>query len=267
MAVADTIAPYVDAVFVHSAPTKLMIAGATLGFAIQILADFSGYTDMARGTARMLGFELMVNFKHPYLATSPSDFWRRWHISFSSWIRDYLYIPLGGSRGGRLNTAKATFGALLLSGLWHGASWTFVLWGAYHAVLISVYRAVTPRIPAVLRRSMAGHALAVALMFFFSCAGWLIFRETHMHRLQHYLIAAPWVGSQDQLIAATVMLAVAIGSAAPLVAGLLLERSLLPRVRNTPWMMPCRTLAWTGCALLMFTFTRVTTADFIYFAF
>ena len=105
--VADVVAMYVDRIFLLEEPSAAMIWAATLGFTVQILADFSGYTDIARGTARMLGFELMLNFDHPYMARNPSEFWRRWHISFSTWIRDYLYIPLGGSRGGEATRLKA----------------------------------------------------------------------------------------------------------------------------------------------------------------
>ena len=107
-------------------------------FAIQIYADFSAYTDIARGTSRWLGFELTENFDHPYLARSPADFWRRWNISLSSWFRDYVYIPLGGSRGGAWLWARNVLVTFLLSGLWHGASWNYVLWGLYHGLLLLV---------------------------------------------------------------------------------------------------------------------------------
>jgi D-alanyl-lipoteichoic acid acyltransferase DltB (MBOAT superfamily) len=265
--IADTIAPYVDSVFMHTSPSAAMVAAATVGFAIQILADFSGYTDIARGTARMLGFELMLNFDHPYLAANPSEFWRRWHISFSSWIRDYVYIPLGGSRGGAWSRHKATFGAMLISGLWHGASWTFVLWGAWHALLLTAYRAVTPRIPKAWRDSGPGHAAAVALMFGFTCVGWLIFRETHLDRLLGYLRLPPLDGSPDQWMAAAVLTALCAAAAVPLVGALLVETYVLPRIRRTSWELPFRAAAWTTLVLAMFTFTRVTTNDFIYFAF
>ncbi|MEC7949695.1 MAG: MBOAT family O-acyltransferase, partial [Myxococcota bacterium] len=233
MVVADTIAPYADAVFVHTEPSFAMVAAATLGFAIQILADFSGYTDIARGTARMLGFNLVLNFDHPYLAVNPSDFWKRWHISFSSWIRDYLYIPLGGSRGSRWTTHGATFGAMLLSGLWHGASWTFVLWGLYHAVLITGYRTVSRWIPREFRKGRVGRTLAVPLMFLFTCAGWLIFRETHIDRLVHYLTLPVLGGTSDQWMAATILLGMCLDVSLPLIVGLLIEKLVIPHVRAT----------------------------------
>jgi alginate O-acetyltransferase complex protein AlgI len=107
---------------------------ATFLFCWQIYFDFSGYTDMARGVARMMGFRLMLNFNNPYLATGLGDFWSRWHISLSSWFKDYVYIPLGGNRRGKFNTYKNMFLTMVISGLWHGAAWTFVIWGAVHAL-------------------------------------------------------------------------------------------------------------------------------------
>ncbi len=265
--VADSIAPYVDKIFIHTDPSGAMIWAATLGFTVQILADFSGYTDIARGTARMLGFELSLNFDHPYLARNPSDFWRRWHITFSSWIRDYLYIPLGGSRGTAWRTFQATAGAMLLSGLWHGAAWTFVLWGAFHALLITGYRYTSKFIPREFRRSALGRTLAVPLMFGFTVFGWMIFRETHIERLLHYWTLNPFVGSQDQWIAATVMMAAVVGFGGLLVAGLLVEKLVLPRLRPSPWYLPAVTTSWAAAAVAIYVFQRGSTADFIYFQF
>jgi len=135
VALADYLALYVAKVYVapgqFQAPALLL---ATFLFAWQIYFDFSGYTDMARGVARMMGIRLMRNFDNPYLAMSMGDFWKRWHISLSSWFRDYVYIPLGGNRKGKFATYRNVFIAMVLSGLWHGAAWTFVLWGVIHAL-------------------------------------------------------------------------------------------------------------------------------------
>jgi len=135
IALADYLALYVGQVYgaprEFQAPALLL---ATFLFAWQIYFDFSGYTDMARGAARMLGIRLMLNFNNPYLATSLGEFWGRWHISLSSWFKDYVYIPLGGNRKGKVNTYRNIFLTMVLSGLWHGAAWTFVLWGAVHAI-------------------------------------------------------------------------------------------------------------------------------------
>jgi D-alanyl-lipoteichoic acid acyltransferase DltB (MBOAT superfamily) len=153
-----------------------------LGFAFQIYGDFSGYTDIARGSARLLGIELNRNFRFPYLARDPSDFWRRWHITLSLWFRDYVYIPLGGNRCAPAIVVRNIWITMLLAGLWHGASWTFVLWGAYHAALLSIFHAFAP-----LRRMAEWQGLrsaaAVSLMFVLSLVGWAIFRSREMDEL------------------------------------------------------------------------------------
>lgn len=136
--VADTLATTVN--LVYGAPERhsgLALVLATYFFAFQIYCDFSGYSDIARGAARVMGFELMVNFDRPYIATSVSEFWRRWHISLSTWFRDYLYIPLGGSRASRARSAFNLVVVFLVSGLWHGANWTFLCWGAIHGVVLA----------------------------------------------------------------------------------------------------------------------------------
>jgi alginate O-acetyltransferase complex protein AlgI len=109
---------------------------AVLGFTVLIYCDFSGYSDIARGLAKLMGFEFTLNFRLPYLATGPADFWRRWHVSLSTWLRDYLYVPLGGNRGGRWSLYKNLFLTMALGGLWHGAAWPYVLWGSYHGLLL-----------------------------------------------------------------------------------------------------------------------------------
>jgi D-alanyl-lipoteichoic acid acyltransferase DltB (MBOAT superfamily) len=148
-------------------------------FALQIYGDFSGYTDIARGTAKLFGFDVMLNFNLPYAALSPSDFWRRWHISLSTWLRDYLYIPLGGSRGGTFMTYRNLFLTMLLGGLWHGASWTFVIWGAYHGALLIVYRLLGLR-PEDRSYPRWANALMWIIMIHLTCLGWLLFRAKNM---------------------------------------------------------------------------------------
>ncbi|MBN1558253.1 MAG: MBOAT family protein [Lentisphaerae bacterium] len=173
--VADNLGLFVDRVFDAPAPQNGLIAlFAVYGFAFQIFCDFAGYSNIARGAARCLGFDLMVNFRSPYLAADPRDFWRRWHISLSTWLRDYLYISLGGSRAGRIKTLRNIGVTMLLGGLWHGAAWTFVLWGAYHGLLLIVQRAwewaAAPRRPRAvwLRRAACFHLV---------CLGWILFRS------------------------------------------------------------------------------------------
>jgi D-alanyl-lipoteichoic acid acyltransferase DltB (MBOAT superfamily) len=142
MAFADQFAQVADGYFKNVAgnPGMLTAWTGTFAFAMQIFFDFSGYTDMAIGMAKLIGFHFPVNFRRPYLASSITDFWRRWHISLSRWLRDYLYIPLGGNRHGALMTYRNLMLTMLLGGLWHGASWNFVIWGGYHGALLSLER-------------------------------------------------------------------------------------------------------------------------------
>ncbi len=141
VAIADPLAGIVDRAFADPAiwgSADLMLAVAA--FALQIYCDFAGYSDIARGTSRMLGIELMENFNHPYFAVDITTFWRRWHISLSTWLRDYLYIPLGGNRGSRLFTYRNLMLTMLLGGLWHGAAWTFVAWGGVHGLALAAHK-------------------------------------------------------------------------------------------------------------------------------
>ena len=186
--IADGLAGAVDAVYGTSGTvSSLDIAIATLFFALQIYCDFSGYTDIARGVSKMLGIELMLNFRLPYFSRSPSEFWQRWHISLSSWLRDYLYIPLGGNRGGTFATYKNLMTTMLLGGLWHGAAWNFVLWGGYHGFLLCVYRAVPEAFHSWWSRSWiranVGFWLSMAVFFVLTLYGWLLFRAVSFEQI------------------------------------------------------------------------------------
>lgn len=184
MAIADRMAEYADPIF--SSPSSYRgeaILMAFIAYAIQIYGDFSGYTDMAIGTAHMLGYKLAKNFNMPYLSVNIAEFWRRWHISLSSWLRDYLFIPLGGSRGSRWRIAVNLMITMTLGGLWHGASWTFVFWGAMHGVLLighRMFRALCVRLSYLDRalRSVPGTVLRVALTFVCVAVAWVFFRST-----------------------------------------------------------------------------------------
>lgn len=141
--IADGLAPYVD--LIYSNPGSYDGVHLWLGayaFAIQVYADFSGYTDIARGVSRILGIELMLNFRQPYFSRSIPEFWQRWHLSLSTWMRDYLYVPLGGSRRGEFKAYRNLLITTMASGFWHGAAWTFVIWGAIHGITLSIYRAI-----------------------------------------------------------------------------------------------------------------------------
>ena len=178
-ALADYLAIYADKVF--NAPTQFhapAILLAIFAFGWQIYFDFSGYTDMARGIARTMGFRLMLNFSNPYLATDLGDFWRRWHISLSTWFKDYVYIPLGGNRGGKLNTYKNMILTMLISGLWHGAAWTFVIWGALHAAGRVLTRELERA--AFYRDKVPKIAKQMGVFAFVSFA-WIFFRAHTLH--------------------------------------------------------------------------------------
>jgi alginate O-acetyltransferase complex protein AlgI len=154
-------------------------------FAIQIYGDFSGYSDIARGSAQLLGFHFMVNFRQPYLATSLQDFWRRWHISLSTWLRDYLYIPLGGSRRGEYYTYRNVLLTMLLGGLWHGANWTFVIWGALHGIGLALER--LGGFDRLERSSFAARATRAVIVFQFVCFAWIFFRTDSLSASFHFL--------------------------------------------------------------------------------
>ena len=181
--IADRLGVYVDGIYLapeqYNGPTLLV---ATWAFAFQIYCDFSGYTDIAIGVSRTFGFELMKNFDAPYLSTSIRDFWRRWHISLSTWLRDYLYVSLGGNRGGEWNTYRNLFLTMLLGGLWHGASWNFVIWGALHGTFLAVSRATLDHRDRWLARSPVpswlSNAFRVVVTFHLVCFCWIFFRAT-----------------------------------------------------------------------------------------
>lgn len=174
IALADFLAIYVNKVYgdpTHYAGLAPLLA--TYAFAWQIYFDFSGYTDMARGVARMMGYNVMLNFNNPYLSTSLNEFWKRWHISLSSWFKDYLYIPLGGNRHGRLNTYRNMILTMLVAGLWHGAAWNFVIWGGLHAAGRTVTRELeatriyAEKVPKIFKQF---------LIFHYVCLTWIFFR-------------------------------------------------------------------------------------------
>ncbi len=175
--ISDNLAPAIDAFY--AAPAKYDVLGAwaaAIYYTIQIYCDFSGYSDMAIACGALLGFRLPLNFFFPYFSGDVREFWRRWHISLSSWIRDYLYVPLGGSRGSRLRTHVNLLIAMTLCGLWHGASWNFVLWGALHAVALIVHREWSRRVSEASPLRRVSAALGVPLTFLTWTVSMVLFR-------------------------------------------------------------------------------------------
>jgi alginate O-acetyltransferase complex protein AlgI len=188
MAVADNLALWVDGVYGPQGawdPPSLLLG--TYAYAFQIYADFSGYSDIAIGVARMMGFRLVTNFDTPYFAASVTEFWRRWHMSLSSWLRDYLYIPLGGNRMGRGRTYLNLMITMLLGGLWHGASWTFVVWGGLNGLYLAASKAWSdimsrrhpagPTVPAWIAKGVG-----ILLTFHLICLSWIYFRAPDLGR-------------------------------------------------------------------------------------
>lgn len=200
---ADNLAPFANEIF--NAPGEahgLQVIAGLLAFALQIYGDFSGYSDIARGVARLMGFDLMVNFRMPYFAVNPSDFWRRWHISLSTWLRDYLYIFLGGNRYGKAKTYRNLLLTMLLGGLWHGAAWHFVAWGVYHGGLLVIFKIMGWERQV---RSPMDH-VAKALAFFpLTLLGWLLFRANSLGDagiLAHNVLNWNWGGKTALLTVA-----------------------------------------------------------------
>ncbi len=181
--IADNLAGIVNQTFEMTDPTAGQVLIGVYAFAFQIYGDFSGYTDIARGVGRMLGYDLMLNFRLPYFATNPSEFWQRWHISLSSWLRDYLYVPLGGNRNGQFLTYRNLMLTMLLGGLWHGAAWTFVIWGAFHGFLLIAHRLLAQINPLPERIQVIAYPIQVITMFHLTCLGWLIFRANSVEQI------------------------------------------------------------------------------------
>jgi len=193
--IADSCATYVNAIFdnyqEHNSLTLLL--GAVY-FAFQIYGDFSGYSDIAIGTARLFGFDLMRNFKYPYFSRDIAEFWRRWHISLSTWFRDYLYIPLGGSRGSRGQQLRNVFIIFLVSGFWHGANWTFIVWGALHAIffipllLLNSNRKYLGEVAPYHHLPSIKEGLAMTITFFMTTIAWIFFRADTVGDATNYIV-------------------------------------------------------------------------------
>ena len=264
--VADNAAVVANKIFALTDTSFPVVWAGVFAFAVQIYADFSGYTDIARGTARLLGIDLMVNFNHPYLATSPADFWRRWHISLSTWLRDFIYIPLGGSRCSTARASVNLMATFTISGLWHGASWNYVLWGVYWGALILLQRyfgwlGLTQKIPWFAK---------VTLTFGLTCLGWLIFRERNLGQIMHDLAQSPFGASAEQWRVGIYFVVLVLIYALPLVIQMLATG--LPGWRFEPRLTRRgRFILETAIAVLLLfgivTIRSVATSDFIYFQF
>jgi len=187
MAIADGLAGSVFSIYNASGDVGwLDIVTATVAFAIQIYCDFSGYSDIACGVSLWFGIELLKNFDQPYFSLNPSEFWRRWHISLSSWLRDYLYIPLGGNRGSEIKVYRNLMLTMVLGGLWHGAAWNFLLWGGYQGAMLIIHRLFVGRKPAEFCGTLLMRLPRMMFFFVFICYGWLLFRATSFDQISSF---------------------------------------------------------------------------------
>ena len=262
--IADTLAPLVDVRFAHpEAHSALSLLIGVYFYAFQIYCDFSGYSSIAIGVARILGFDFGINFDYPYFSRSFSEFWSRWHISLSSWLRDYLYIPLGGNRGGALATARNLMLTMTLGGLWHGASWTFVAWGALHGVYLMLQRLLAP----LNRRLRIPNAVLILLVFHLTCLGWIFFRSQSFAQAWSILRRIAEMGDMSF---AGVEQKLLVLKASMLVAVLLLFEAIgfLPKRQPVVEVSPARRLAFTAaCLWALLLFGTFSGSSFIYFQF
>jgi len=255
--VADTLAILAEPLFAEVAPTGAQAWVSMFFFAGQIYFDFSGYSDMAIGLGRMFGFEFPINFNSPYVAESFSDFWRRWHISLSTWLRDYLYIPLGGNRHGSIRTYFNLSATMLLGGLWHGATWNFVLWGAAHGFLLAIERALKGICGGVMPPLLARRAI----VFLCVTLVWVPFKFDHIERTQTWLAAM--FGGGDVAGGVTGMQLLALGG-----LGVLFwcfRNTTTWAVKLQPWQIAAGLLLFLVTILVAY--GRVELSPFLYFRF
>ena len=267
VAVADSLAPLVDVRFAHpEAHSALSLLIGVYFYAFQIYCDFSGYSNIAIGLARILGFDFGINFDRPYFSRSFSEFWTRWHISLSSWLRDYLYIPLGGNRGGALRTFRNLAITMLLGGLWHGAQWTFVAWGAQHALYLVAQRLIGPlwqRVVGALRvPRFVSDAFLMLFVFHLTCFAWIFFRAQSFRQAWQVLSG---ISAMRDLSFASVDNKLLVLKGAFLIAGLLLVEVLTLKTREVS---PVRRLAFAAaCIWIVLLFGSFSGNRFIYFQF
>jgi alginate O-acetyltransferase complex protein AlgI len=270
LVISDQIAPHIDLIFKSpgSYDGFTLLQGA-LGYALQIYCDFSGYSDMAIGSARMMGFRFMENFQMPYSAVTITEFWRRWHISLSTWLRDYLYIPLGGNKKGPSRMYANIMITMLLGGLWHGASWNFVFWGGLHGAALAIHKAWMAWNPLA---ALNPHPVFRAVWSLFSrlltlavvLLGWIFFRAESWGTATQYLSRlVTWSHDGTHLISPYIL---------PAAAGVLLVHLFIQKDRLWAQELvfrpfPVRILAYSSLALLLVCLAATDSAPFIYFQF
>jgi len=263
--IADSVSPLIIRIFHLEEPTGLLAITGSLGFTLQLLADFSAYTDISRGVSYLLGFDTSENFKSPYLSLTPTDFWNRWHITLSTWLRDYIFFPLRRwllRRRGRLPNwlvqSAPPLATMLLCGLWHGAGWTYLLWGGMFGILIPVYQAIglggnwKPK-------SKIYTIMAWLVMFSFIMFGWLIFAAPSLDWVTG-IFSNPLLGSTEQQAVALIGLSLTFVYSLPLIVKMLIDR-------YTNHSSFIRTVFYAAATATLFIYVNSSTPDFIYFQF
>jgi len=233
-------------------------------FTLQIYGDFSGYSDIARGSSRLLGVELPENFAQPYLSRNVTEFWRTWHISLSSWLRDYLYVSLGGNRGTRARTYRNLMLTMLIGGLWHGAAWTFVIWGGLHGLFLVVGRARGVRAPRCPGPVSGGDAIRVFATFHLVCLAWVFFRAETLGQALSYLagIVTLRSGGVDQ----SALLLVLVAGLAVLAVDAV-QRNRSEETAPMRWPAPARGALYGSLTAAIVLFSGGQPVPFIYFQF
>lgn len=270
LVISDQISPHVDLIFRSPGTFDgfTLLQGA-LGYAIQIYCDFSGYSDMAIGSARMLGFRFMENFQLPYSSVTITEFWRRWHISLSTWLRDYLYIPLGGNRKGTFRTYANIMITMLLGGLWHGASWNFIFWGALHGISLAIHKVWIAWDPVGSLKENATFHLCWSLFSRFLTLGvvllgWIFFRaDTWGAATQYITRILNWSHDGTHLVSPYILAAI-VGV---VLVHLCIQKDSLWAQKIVMRPMPIRILAYSSLGLLLVCLAATDSAPFIYFQF
>jgi len=265
LVIAESVHVIVDQIFQQEDPTQLLVLVGVLGFTLQILADFSAYTDLSRGISFLLGIETSENFAAPYLSLTPGDFWNRWHMTFSFWLRDYIFFPLRRLLLKRRSLPQAVViivppvVTMFISGLWHGTGWTFIVWGLYYGVLIAVYRLAGVRADFAAARPWQRFA-AWLVMFNLIAFGWLIFRAPSLGWLGHVLFEMPFTRSAQNVAASLITLLMVAFYSVPLLLKWRLDQLKGPSLTLQASYYALATLA----AVVFF---NSSSPDFIYFQF
>ncbi len=270
MVIADNVAFIVNKTFALEETSFALVWVGTFAFGVQIYADFSAYTDIARGSARLLGFNLSQNFNHPYISASPTEFWQRWHMSLSSWIHDYVFLPLALSKRLRIAGAGIVISIVItffLNGLWHGAGWSFVIWGMYHGMLILIYGWAKSVTPEAVRDSLWLRPFQVLLMFVLIHFGYMIFREWELAYIWRNLTMTPFADSALQMQTAMFLFGKTLFYSLPLWLHTALAHLHDRFFANKQWMV---TTFQTAVSMVMFfsiLALKGDSVDFIYFQF